>query len=291
MDKVDLVVEVKRHGSGVSAWQSASRDFMPEGGADSRGQIYATLREIMKRQSRNHVFLLSIHDPWCTVVRVDHAAIIVSDQVNMRTDPRPVVEFLHRYASADKADRGFDASMRVVDKKEAEVIEMEIITAKPSLPKDLTSPKIEFEVPNVKGETIKVYGVKQHTIPDDLLGRCTSTWIVWMRGEREMAFMKDTWRADVERRLSESEIIHKLHENGVPHIPTLLGGGDLAGPGQSTKSQEFNKNRIVKRRHHRQLQGHVSSFVDKAKTPKLMFTAIYHAFQGRLASPLILVRF
>ena len=286
LDKVDLVVEVKRYNSGEVAWEASARsdEFMPEGGAESRGQNYAALREVVKRQSRNHAFLLYIHDPWFTVVRVDHAGVIVSERVNMRTDPRPVLEFFHRYASADDAHRGLDTSRRrVTDPKVLDAIKKELEDSGDK-DADWTLPLIEFDVPNGGGEPIKVYGVKQHIIPDDLLGRCTSTWTVWIREYLTKAFMKDTWRVEAAEVKPESDIIGELHKKKVPHIPTILYGGDLPGPGQVTKSQDFDEEGIDKRCHHRLLEKIVPSFVEKAPTPKAMFTAIYHAFQGRFGA-------
>ena len=145
----------------------------------------------MKGQGRTHAFLVCVFDPWFVVLRIEPSGYIINIPVNMKTEPRAVIDFFLRYAKSSNEVRGLDASRQPVNPTIIELLPEECIPSDGSW-------LIEFDVPEenqATGEKLirKVYALQQLKASKRLVGRRTSTWIAWDSHTRERVFLKEHW--------------------------------------------------------------------------------------------------
>ncbi|KAI0780330.1 hypothetical protein C8Q74DRAFT_758453 [Fomes fomentarius] len=80
---------------------------------------------------------------------------------------------------------------------------------------------------------------------ESLLGRCTRGFVALRlnppQDAQPLCFLKDCWRAYMPGQTRPEHLVHqRLHEYKVRYIATLIGGGDVEGPGvQKTMVQEY----------------------------------------------------
>jgi hypothetical protein len=102
-----------------------------------------------------------------------------------------------------------------------------------------------------------------------------------------VAFLKDTWRSDLEHLDKESSILKELTDAKVRNVPKYICGDDL---GQSTQTQKFirkawkvgptSESALVKRLHHRLLTDFVGRRISKFQSSRELMKAIYDAYLG-----------
>ncbi|KAI0084579.1 hypothetical protein BDY19DRAFT_1060274 [Irpex rosettiformis] len=129
--------------------------------------------------------------------------------------------------------------------------------------------------------------VKSHSV----FGCDTQGYVAVEAQNSDVLFLKDSWRVHHELAKTETEIYRILERYGVPHIPRMICGGDVRGPGdndpvQTTKSVEWIKRQdlpvgyayLREHVHHRMVQ-RIAYPIEAATNSKQYTKAFYSAIQ------------
>jgi hypothetical protein len=169
---------------------------------------------------------------------------VVSEAIPYVTDPAPLLAFLKSFADADSKMRGWDMSVGPsVPEEEAVEIRAKIAGFPDLSAERVANFQLALQVFNVQraggGGLTKCYAsVNPDHLVGDLISRATRCWVVFIRddddGPGKLAYYKRTWRYVEDHLESEGDILQRLSDAGVRHLPTLLGHGDLEGGCQKT---------------------------------------------------------
>lgn len=88
--------------------------------------------------------------------------------------------------------------------------------------------------------------------PVSLAGRSTrGYWAARLEegSKTTIAFLKDTWRNDVDGMEKEGDIYDELHENKVPNISEVFCHGDLPAEIEKLKEEGGSDNRVSEQAH------------------------------------------
>ena len=121
----ELVVEVKQQSSGSHPFgQGNGRSATLLDGVHhqrSRGQLIEYASEILRRQHRCFVFVISIYGDQARFLRFDRSGVIVSDAFNYRTSTHIMGEFIYRlFKTGTAADRGHDPTAVLASEADTE---------------------------------------------------------------------------------------------------------------------------------------------------------------------------
>lgn len=91
-------------------------------GVGSRDRLLQCAGEIQLYQHRLFMFMIWIQRDWVRLMRWDRRALVVSSAFNYVEDPRSLVEFLSRFASASPTQRGHDPSVILATRPEIDML-------------------------------------------------------------------------------------------------------------------------------------------------------------------------
>ncbi|KAI0087887.1 hypothetical protein BDY19DRAFT_1057943 [Irpex rosettiformis] len=223
-----------------------------------RGQLILYASEVFGHQQRLHLFQLLVFGQYARFIYFDHAGAIVSERVDYVEDSSLLVEFMWRFNHISDVERGRDPT--AVDALPNE--EKRFISAVGEFLENMKNPG-QLVLPNADRTMSGKYPIKKMLVQESderkmellirrptvkshsVLGRATQGYIaVEAQNSEEVLFLKDSWRVHHELAKTETEIYRILERYGVPHIPRVICGGDVRGPGgddqvQSTKSAQW----------------------------------------------------
>ena len=118
-------------------------------------------------------------------------------------------------------------------------------------------------------------------------GRATKGYIAFIpktdeKSKSRLGFMKDYWRPDSLRIISELEIYKELRDAAVRHVATVAAGGDLKG--QTTRTHEFLQDRPyppTERLHCYILFNELARPLEDYENSEALVTIVYHALLGK----------
>ncbi|KAJ7589507.1 hypothetical protein C8J56DRAFT_826732 [Mycena floridula] len=202
---------------------------------ETRSQLASYAALIDNYQYRKHIFQLLICGNRARFIRWDHSGAVVSESFDYTKRSDFLVTFLYRFSRLNEAERGRDTRfMKVSSGSEDDKL------AREKLQGDLEHPGekrevFRFSVTDDDGKIHELLAWK-HAVARLLpVGRATRAFPVWNKTMGAKMFYKDGWHAETLRQ--ESEIVRKLHSEGVPNIPTIIAGGTLSD--LSTFNDEF----------------------------------------------------
>ncbi|KAJ2911407.1 hypothetical protein MD484_g9008, partial [Candolleomyces efflorescens] len=254
--------------------------------AAARRNVVLALTRHLNLQWRNFVFFLLFNDPFAYIIRADRAGVVVTEPINFRNKPGPLLEFLWRFNFLPPEERGMDSTVRLAtDAKEIDVAK-EKLAAHVSKRRQ-ASPVYIVEVPDTATpRKVLAWGCLSNC--KSLTGRSTRFAAVWDPEAEKVRFLKDMWRTDAETREGESDILRILNDAKVEYVPTLLAGGDLPGRYHQTMTQTFTSPKqpwvltkpgvLEKWTHHRLLEEYIPTPLEDFKTPKGFLQALFDAF-------------
>ncbi|KAJ2912023.1 hypothetical protein MD484_g8389, partial [Candolleomyces efflorescens] len=256
-----------------------------EAAAARRGIVLALTKQL-NCQWRNFAFFLLVNDPVAYIVRADRAGVIVTEPINFRNEPGPLLEFLWRFNFLSPEERGMDPTVRPATDPEDINIAKEKLAAHVSTGMH-ASPVYIVEVSDTTTpRNVLVWGCLSSC--KSLTGRSTRFAAVWDPEAEKVRFLKDMWRTDAETREGESDILRILNDAKVEHVPTLLAGGDVLGRYHQTMTQTFTSPKqpwvrtqpgvLEKWTHHRLLEEFIPTLLEDFKTPKGFLQALFDAF-------------
>ncbi|KAJ2912030.1 hypothetical protein MD484_g8390, partial [Candolleomyces efflorescens] len=256
-----------------------------EAAAARRGIVLALTKQL-NCQWRNFAFFLLVNDPVAYIVRADRAGVIVTEPINFRNEPGPLLEFLWRFNFLSPEERGMDPTARLATDLEDIDIAKEKLAAHVST-RVQASPVYIVEVSDTTTpRNVLVWGCLSSC--KSLTGRSTRVAAVWDPEAEKVRFLKDAWRTDAETTEGESDILRILNDAKVEHVPTLLAGGDVPGKYHQTMTQTFTSpiqpwvltkpGVLDKWTHHRLLEEFIPTRLEDFKTPKGFLQALFDAF-------------
>ncbi|KAF9476315.1 hypothetical protein BDN70DRAFT_863521 [Pholiota conissans] len=195
----------------------------------NRGQIGAYSAAISGSQFRVHVFSVSVCGPTARFIRWDRTGAVVTRRFNYTTEPHLLVGFFRRYSQASLSERGYDLS--VIPATDEEVAMMDDATKekmkadnkhhrefRKMLVPDRTDPGLE--------KPVLVSFPPRYSCRSPF-SRSTRPMLAFDLTEKELHFLKDFWRADVDGIDKEGDIYQLLKSKGVSNIAPFGMGNDV----------------------------------------------------------------
>ncbi|RXW20979.1 hypothetical protein EST38_g4875 [Candolleomyces aberdarensis] len=285
LDKADLLMEVKT--TKVKVFGDAPFLLTTQDATETLARISTCLMEYLNHQWRTFVFFILFTDPMVYIIRADRAGLIITEGINIRTHPRPFLEFLWRFKSLSREERGVDPTVQLATGEDVKLAKMKLAQYVPDNKKH--HPVLVLDVPNESGlgkvRQVLVWGSHYDSV--SLTGRCTRAFAAWDPMTEKVQFLKDVWRTDAGGLEKESDIIRTLNKANVSHVPTLVAGDDLPGKYQRTLTQEYGQSEWVKsnshtkldaRVHHRLLVNFIPKFLADYESPIQFLQVIFDAF-------------
>ncbi|KAH9895626.1 hypothetical protein C8Q73DRAFT_444409 [Cubamyces lactineus] len=235
---------------------------------DVRGQLAICAAQAFSFQHRLALFLLFVNGTECRLTRWDRSGVVITVVLDYCKEWKTFCEILWRMSQCSDEQLGLDPTARriypgdplyqVMDeemKDHASDIDLDNVTPsdleklasgqsvvytyarqtfRTSLPDD--APRYVLDIPDAKGTRQYLVG-RPIFITREAIGRGTLGFAALDRETRQLAWLKDCWRADYPGVEPEGQILQELNDVGVPHIPTVVCYGDLHG--QKTVSPEI----------------------------------------------------
>ncbi|KAI0359642.1 hypothetical protein OH77DRAFT_1518030 [Trametes cingulata] len=272
---VEIAIECKMHATDHDPFDE--RMVNEEPNAETRrsvlGQILSYMELIFRRQQRTFQFMLLFIGGYARIVRVDRSGLFATKKIDYRAEGNKLAVFLWRYSRLSAALRGHDTTaVRLEpDSPEAQRMRDRVKTVAPDdyvaqAFKNLLDEEwawwkltVPDEVDATKSRVFLV--AKPHFQAPGVVGRATRGHIALEAtpgAGDDFVYLKDAWRVVVDTIQKEGVVLEKLRENDVPHVPTLVCHGDIAGqrtvsqavwpkyhPGEECKLKEHQHYRLV----------------------------------------------
>lgn len=236
---------------------------IPEGGvrptlrwtqdaARARNQLIRYAMEMFVRQPREFVYTVLIVRNKARLMRWDRCGAVVTEAFDYVQNPKPLLNFLYRLAKGSPRAQGFDTSVSLATRAQID----ELNDYRKQL-EHSTAPGAAYEMKFIDEmkEDYKLYPLRQLKVPVFALdpksqpqtspppepltlvigkrrigifsptGRGTVGFFAYVVGQRQLVFLKDTWRGDSPGITEELETYRKLHALGVKNIPHIVAGG------------------------------------------------------------------
>ena len=236
--KMDLFVEFKIadtsdpfHDPGDPLTPKAG-DFRFENDSDDarlvRGQLASYAAAHAGCQFRVHIFCVLLCGKYARLIRWDRDGAIVTRRFSYIKEPHFLAGFFWRYDHLDRRRQGYDTSVSPVTPDDIQQIEHF-----ESRLRDENPAHREFRILMVpdrdETEVEKRFVVSfppKYTARSPF-GRATRPMLAFDMETREIVFLKDYWRADVDGMDKEGEIYALLESNRVPNIAPFGKGNDV----------------------------------------------------------------
>ncbi|KAG6909469.1 hypothetical protein DXG01_017191 [Tephrocybe rancida] len=192
-------------------------------GKRSRSQLIHYATEWFSRQHRHHGFTIFLFGQYIRFIRWDRAGAVVSERFDFKNNSGFLIDFLWRFSHLDAAGRGKDPYVRRADPSEVEIAHTELAEWKPKAER----PVIVFTIDIEGGESRHFIAWGCMSEPSSLIGRCTRAYPVYELATNQKYFLKDGWRAHSLAR--EADILKRLQDKKVEHVPIYICGGDIRG--------------------------------------------------------------
>ncbi|KAF9650769.1 hypothetical protein BDM02DRAFT_3259485 [Thelephora ganbajun] len=223
---------------------------------------------IQARQFRTRVFSLTISGNTARIMRWDRSGVLVTEAFDYKASPQTLIDFVWRFVRANRTQQGFDTKVQAVDSREDRHSFLTAITShiqlQLSLDPQTNKKELEGEVNRhfdpraIARLTIgnrDVWVSRPLWVSHAIVGRCTVGYWGALCDTKDVVFVKDIWRTNVEDVELEGDILKDLEEKGVKHIPSVVCHGDVTtkdGSPQATHIDRFVDESWVKSLHPRE---------------------------------------
>jgi len=194
----------------------------------NRGQLCSYTAAHAGSQFRVHTFTLSICGRFARFIRWDRSGATVTQSFDYIKEPHTLASFFWRYAHLNQSQRGYDASVSPASPEDLQQIQH----VEHRLRKDNPAHR-EFRIIMVpdrddpKVETPFIISFPPKYTARSPFGRATRPMLAFSMETREVVFLKDYWRADVDGMMKEGKIYALLESKGVPNIAPFGKGNDV----------------------------------------------------------------
>jgi hypothetical protein len=199
------------------------------------GQLHDYACESMVQAYRTHCFMLLLLGPHARILHWSHSMLLASKSFSLQEDGDILACFLHAYARASAATRGWDQTYRVCKEDDAhdvrQTIKKAAVTANDNIKHYLhkfEEKLIIFTIPSASGSPLQLVApYKPYYQAEGMFGRSTRGYPVFLLVGMVFAWFKVSWRIDQGGIEQEGVIYEQLHKKGVRHIPTIIAHGDI----------------------------------------------------------------
>jgi hypothetical protein len=194
----------------------------------NRGQLCSYAAAHAGSQFRVHTFTLSICGRSARFIRWDRSGATVTRSFDYIEQPHILAHFFWRYAHLNHSQRGYDTSVSQASPEDLQQIQH----VEHRLRKDNPTHR-EFRLIMVsdrddpKVETPFIISFPPKYTARSPFGRATRPMLAFNMETREVVFLKDYWRADVDGMEKEGEIYALLESKDVPNIAPFGKGNDV----------------------------------------------------------------
>ena len=277
-----------------------------------RTRLVSHARAEFARQHRVFLFQIVLINRYVRFIRWDHSGAVVSEIFDYVDNSGILAEFLWRFDRMSDEQRGLDPTVKLASLREKSRFEVAVNgflkNAKTGL--DGAPPRKLPGAERTLDET-KTYPTWKINVTDSatrsstnlivrrpfsdhssMWGRDTRAYLAYDLEKSRLVFLKDTWRMEHSKLRSESKTYRELARHGVPHIPSVLYGGDVRGSNrrpQETISQDFAEEEdpwritvceLQKHIHHRIVQ-EIAYPLGSAVDEREFMQALHDALHGR----------
>jgi hypothetical protein len=186
-------------------------------------------------------------DKHARLLRWDRAGVVVSCRIDYVAHPGRLCEFFRRYANADASVRGYDTSIRQASSREKVVfhdaIYARLVADAPFLQEE-TAPGTLQTADGIANARMERYYQLGHVVaikmkkkeflasrplisPSGLVSRGTRGYWAVEAVSKQLVFLKESWRRDIESKTPEGIIHRQLNDKKVANIATLVCEGDV----------------------------------------------------------------
>ncbi|KAI0794694.1 hypothetical protein C8Q74DRAFT_1366107 [Fomes fomentarius] len=250
-------------------------------GLKALAQLGEYMCNTFTHQHRTFSYAIYIVKNMCRLLYFDRSGAFVTTPFDWTVTTSSLHTFLWKLARMPKADMGYDTTASLASGTECDMFKA--MAEDDSVPKEVqeyvkratseSAPIYKVRVTSDPGTDIstaeddpkeQVFLVgRHHFAADTLVGRCTRGYIALRLQDGKadsdsLCFLKDSWRPYVpqhvpQRARPEHVVYQLLAKHKVPHVPTLVCGGDVIGS-PKTVVQDFllvNGMKPVPRIHYR----------------------------------------
>lgn len=212
--------------------------------SENRGQIFTYLAHQMFVHPRLFVFMVLIFGDRVRILRVDRSGGTITASFPLK-ETDCLAQFLYRYSQLTDAQRGWDPTVvrasavdgehltNALNEFKARVAPRNVEHLNPTLDERFPPYKIHISGKTVYGDDVEFDLIvrRPFTDPRSLRGRCTRGYAAYHVQEERLVFLKDSWRRDDGRTISEMDMYVHLSagdlEDQVPNLPDILAMGDV----------------------------------------------------------------
>jgi Fungal protein kinase len=194
----------------------------------NRGQLCSYAAAHAGSQFRVHTFTLSICGRSARFIRWDRSGATVTRSFDYIEQPDVLAHFFWRYAHLNHSQRGYDTSV-----SQASPEDLQQIRHVEQRLRDDNLAHREFRIIMVpdrdvpKVETPFIISFPPKYTARSPFGRATRPMLAFNMETREIVFLKDYWRADVDGMEKEGDIYALLESKSVPNIAPFGKGNDV----------------------------------------------------------------
>ena len=252
-----------------------------------RGQLSSYAAALAGSQFRVHTFCVLVCGKYARFIRWDRDGAIVTERFNYMQQPRFLARFFWQYNHLDPRRRGYDTSVSSIDPENTDIQESYFKFLKMKNPAHL-----KFCILRVPGrdeaedEKQVVVSFPPEYTARSPFGRATRPMLAFDMARKDIVFLKDYWRADVDGMEKEGEIYRLLESNGVPNIAPFGKGNDVRDHGTLTNAlREENwacsSKEMVFLRHYRMTLDVVGRPLTSFRSSREFVGAIADAMEGK----------
>ena len=255
----------------------------------NRGQLCSYAAAHAGSQFRVHTFTLSICARSARFIRWDRSGATVTESFDYIEQPDVLAHFFWRYAHLNHSQRGHDTSVSQAspeDLQQIQHVEKRLRIDNPAhrefriiMVPDRDDPKVE---------TPFIISFPPKYTARSPFGRATRPMLAFNMETREIVFLKDYWRADVDGMEKEGEIYALLESKNVPNIAPFGKGNDVGNHTTIThtlRNEEWAcwSREMVLLRQYRMSLDVVARHLVLFKSSKEFVSAIADAMEGKIS--------
>ena len=221
----------------VDTWNE-DKDAQSRISALGQNAHYAHLVQIF--QFRTCTFSLTISGSTARIMRWDRSGVLVTEAFDYKAAPQTLIEFVWRFINAKPVQQGSDPTAKFTDSAMDLKAFLEAITShvrlQLALGPETPEKDLEEEVNKHYSDRVLtcltignrcVWVSRPMWVSHAIVGHCTVGYWGVLCDTKEVVFVKDIWRTNVEGVELEGDILSRLKKKGVRQIPTAICHGDV----------------------------------------------------------------
>ncbi|GJJ09148.1 hypothetical protein Clacol_003370 [Clathrus columnatus] len=245
-------------------------------GRHTLGQLTAYAAAQHAAQFRTHIFSVLVFPKHARLFRWDRSGVVVTERFLLCS--RYFLEFFHLYNHATPHVRGLDISASIPSEDNASKARVAL--------GDSSLPLAQLSV----GSSSYIISRKVYMNHDCPFGRSTRGFVAYSVSLNETVFLKDSWRLGSQT--PEHDVYQRLRSSNVPHIPTVIEGGDILD--NKTLTQDLLEEdlvwirdpprRLKKHRHYRLILKEIATPLRSFSSTKILVSAIHDTIEAHRAA-------